>query len=121
MNNSAEETRKYLKQHKIDRLMQLLTSLAAFHQPEDPYAFFSESIQKLQQRDFNASMLFSETDLHALFGKYDVLKKGVLSGVAVNNALADIGATAIDNAPATVTEADFVSLVQHYMSEYYKF
>ncbi|KAG9395070.1 hypothetical protein J8273_0286 [Carpediemonas membranifera] len=116
------ETLEYLQKHKIDKLVHILASQAAFHQPDgDLYSFFHQKMEEIiaAQRKGEKISLFSPEDLRTIFNMYDPLSHGTLQGPAIATALDNMGLGGIKEAPASATVEQFVSLAEQCQAEYF--
>lgn len=99
----------FVRETRTIELLEELTAMLLYHQPDDPKAFLIQQLEALRQakpadrgaaRLAEPAGLFSLADLDALFDVFDIEKKGVLSLAQYRQALADMGVTVFDREPA---------------------
>lgn len=81
--DSADVTRRataeYMEKHRLQELFAHLTQLVVYHQPEDPRAFLTEEIRKIQANGGKPEGLFTEDDLSTMFDIIDATNQGTIS------------------------------------------
>jgi len=107
----AEE---YLERHNVLALLEHLSSAVLFERPADPRAMLAEELQRVQacQREGVAvAPAFSEADLTAMFGMFDVTRCGAITHAQLAQAMANLGLppdAVPPDAGARVPLADFL-------------
>ena len=112
MKDRQEAAQTYLTKHKIPTLMENLLAKLLFYQPEKPVSFLVtelESLMKLRENTANqAPSLFSDTNVAALFNKYDVNHTGVISAKQYADAFRTLALPQHVTLEAHYTKAQFM-------------
>lgn len=72
---------KYLNEHKVLRLFDILGAKIAYLKPEDPNAFIVSELNKISammSRNQHVT-LFTEQDLEIMYGVFDITSRGFLT------------------------------------------
>lgn len=87
---------KYLEEHKVIALFELLGAKMVVMKPSDPNAFLITELQKIKElKSKNLPVtLFSESDLDILFSIFDITGRGFVTRDQLSKAFDAIGAKA---------------------------
>ncbi|NXO04963.1 EFC10 protein, partial [Rhinopomastus cyanomelas] len=94
-----EETREYLRRHRIDRLLRRLCALLLHHRPERPREFLVEALERVKagrEAEGGYPELMDEADLGALFSLLDVVGQGHITAGQYREALKTLGLSTED-------------------------
>lgn len=96
-NDPSLQAEKYLKEHKIMALMELMGEQLMRDRPEDPRGYLADMLTQLKDKDKPTSALnfFAPEDVETLFSMYDASMKG-LTPAQCREALNAIG---LESAP----------------------
>ncbi|ORX84016.1 hypothetical protein BCR32DRAFT_266591 [Anaeromyces robustus] len=99
--NSREviNAKTYLEQHKIPEIIQQLTTMLFYIQPENPKKFLIDKLIHIKEKKLDAYTYFTEENLKALFKIFDVTEKGYISTKQYLCAMNDIGVKNINETP----------------------
>ncbi|NWU98071.1 EFC10 protein, partial [Upupa epops] len=89
-----EESREYLRRHRIDRLLRRLCALLLHHRPERPREFLIEVLERVKAgREAKGGYpdLMDEANLGAMFSLLDVVGQGHITAVQYREALKTLG------------------------------
>ncbi|XP_076448575.1 EF-hand calcium-binding domain-containing protein 10-like [Babylonia areolata] len=98
----VEEAEEYLKRHKIMELFNNITSQLIYARPDQPKAFITEVLQRLQKSkstQFDLPCLFDETNIVSIFGMLDPTGRGFISHKQYQEALVTLGVKDFDPEP----------------------
>ncbi|CAI9598411.1 unnamed protein product [Staurois parvus] len=88
------EAEDYLREHKIIDLVNNLTSLLLYHQPERPQEFLISQLEKLKLArlaNLEYPCLFDESNVEAVFGILDPAGQGYITRTQYTEALKTLG------------------------------
>ncbi|KAJ8602291.1 hypothetical protein CTAYLR_007866 [Chrysophaeum taylorii] len=106
-----EDAERYLNEHKVKKLFKELGTRLLYERPADPNAFLIKVLQEMRDHK-RRERFFSEADVRACFGAYDVTNTGKISADQYLNALSSMGVeTPTPLSEPTVDRETFVSNV----------
>eukprot|EP01040_Poterioochromonas_malhamensis_P024042 gene24042-29656_t len=87
------EAMKYLNQHKLLALFDILGARLAKEKPQHPNDFISEELGRIAQLKASGQpvTLFSKEDVETLFSTFDITGKGFVSPLQYRKALTAVG------------------------------
>eukprot|EP01026_Neomeris_dumetosa_P039044 TRINITY_DN31987_c0_g1_i2.p3 TRINITY_DN31987_c0_g1~~TRINITY_DN31987_c0_g1_i2.p3 ORF type:complete len:132 (+),score=21.06 TRINITY_DN31987_c0_g1_i2:315-710(+) len=88
MRDPQKEAEDYLEKHKIIRVFEEMTSVLLYEKPEDPKQFLVDFLECVKIGDI--SQFIDRRDFGAMFGMFDITRKGVVTVKQANNALKTI-------------------------------
>ncbi|NWS97106.1 EFC10 protein, partial [Mionectes macconnelli] len=94
-----EQSREYLRRHRLPELLQHLGALLLFHRPERPREFLIQVLERVKagrRAEGEYPDLMDEANVEAMFGLLDVLGQGHISPVQYREALKTLGLSTAD-------------------------
>lgn len=80
----------YIEKHRIQELFAHLLQLVAYHKPENPRAFLSAEVKKMQGASAQPTDLFTPEDLSTMFDMIDVTRQKKISRQQLINACRNV-------------------------------
>lgn len=97
------EAVKYLRQHKIPKLLENLTAALVFHRPDDPRAFMREHIEQLQKAKSDPTqkppVFVDDSNVKSVFGMLDLAGNGTVTIEQYLEAMKSLGVTDFNEDP----------------------
>lgn len=97
------EATKYLRRHKIPKLLENLTAALVFNQPEDPRAFMREHIEQLQKAKSdptqNPPVFIDDSNVRSVFGMLDLAGNGSVTSEQYLEAMKSLGVSNFSRNP----------------------
>ncbi|CAH8513528.1 unnamed protein product [Schistosoma intercalatum] len=113
------EVERYVKEHKIDEMLQNLTSSLFYEMPENPKQYLIEQLRLLKaSRDEYAEppTLFTETNAETIFNMLDPCKKNSIPSDRYQHALETLGVLqygkVIDNKDEFISKDVYMNVVK---------
>ncbi|XP_051661120.1 EF-hand calcium-binding domain-containing protein 10 [Manacus candei] len=94
-----EQSREYLRRHRLPELLQHLGALLLFHRPEKPREFLIQALERVKagrRAEGEYPDLMDEANVEAMFGLLDVLGQGHITPVQYREALKTLGLSTED-------------------------
>ncbi|XP_056371689.1 EF-hand calcium-binding domain-containing protein 10 [Oenanthe melanoleuca] len=94
-----EESREYLRRHRLPELLHRLGALLLFHRPERPREFLIQVLEKVKagrRAEGRYPFLMDEANVDAMFGLLDVLGQGYIRLEQYREALKTLGLSTED-------------------------
>ena len=90
------EAIKYLRQHRIPKLLENLTAALVFHRPDDPRAFMREHIEQLQKAKSDPTqqtppVFVDDSNVKSVFGMLDLAGNGSVTCEQYLEAMKSLG------------------------------
>uniref|UniRef100_UPI00358E113D EF-hand calcium-binding domain-containing protein 10 n=1 Tax=Myxine glutinosa TaxID=7769 RepID=UPI00358E113D len=105
--NREDTARQYLDQHRIPELLQRLTELLLYHQPEHPSTFLIEELKKLQVTRSTKKDLpcfFDSSNIDTIFGVLDPCERGYITLKQYTEAMVTLDAQGFNSRPEGAEE-----------------
>ncbi|NXF05194.1 EFC10 protein, partial [Smithornis capensis] len=94
-----QESREYLRRHRLPELLHRLGALLLFHRPERPREFLIQTLERVQagrRAEGEYPELLDEGNLEAMFALLDVLGQGRITPAQYREALKTLGLSTED-------------------------
>ncbi|NXM72618.1 EFC10 protein, partial [Serilophus lunatus] len=94
-----QESREYLRRHRLPELLQRLGALLLFHRPERPREFLIQALERVKagrRAEGEYPELMDEANLEAMFSLLDVLGQGRIRAAQYREALNTLGLSTED-------------------------
>ncbi|NWR30629.1 EFC10 protein, partial [Tachuris rubrigastra] len=99
MATGEEQSREYLRRHRLPELLHHLGALLLFHRPERPREFLIQVLEKVKagrRAEGQYPDLMDEANVEAMFSLLDVLGQGHITPVQYREALKTLGLSTAD-------------------------
>ncbi|XP_072775715.1 EF-hand calcium-binding domain-containing protein 10 isoform X2 [Taeniopygia guttata] len=94
-----EQSREYLRRHRLPELLQRLGALLLFHRPERPREFLIQALERVRagrRAEGEFPFLMDEANVDAMFSLLDVLGQGFIRPAQYREALKTLGLSTED-------------------------
>ncbi|NXI10985.1 EFC10 protein, partial [Irena cyanogastra] len=94
-----EQSREYLRRHRLPELLHRLGALLLFHRPERPREFLIQVLERVKagrRAEGEYPFLMDEANVDAMFSLLDVLGQGYIRPVQYREALKTLGLSTED-------------------------
>ncbi|XP_038010243.1 EF-hand calcium-binding domain-containing protein 10 [Motacilla alba alba] len=94
-----EQSREYLRRHRLPELLQRLGALLLFHRPERPREFLIQVLERVKagrRAEGEYPFLMDEANVDAMFSLLDVLGQGSIRPAQYREALKTLGLSTED-------------------------
>ncbi|XP_053798040.1 EF-hand calcium-binding domain-containing protein 10 isoform X2 [Vidua macroura] len=94
-----EQSREYLRRHRLPELLHRLGALLLFHRPERPREFLIQVLERVKagrRAEGEYPFLMDEANVDAMFGLLDVLGQGYIRPAQYREALKTLGLSTED-------------------------
>nr|XP_054487256.1 EF-hand calcium-binding domain-containing protein 10 [Agelaius phoeniceus] len=94
-----EESREYLRRHRLPELLHRLGALLLFHRPERPREFLIQVLERVKagrRAEGEYPFLMDEANVEAMFSLLDVLGQGSIRAAQYREALKTLGLSTED-------------------------
>ncbi|XP_030816576.1 EF-hand calcium-binding domain-containing protein 10 isoform X2 [Camarhynchus parvulus] len=94
-----EESREYLRRHRLPELLHRLGALLLFHRPERPREFLIQVLERVKagrRAEGEYPFLMDEANVEAMFSLLDVLGQGSIRPAQYREALKTLGLSTED-------------------------
>ncbi|XP_040450319.1 EF-hand calcium-binding domain-containing protein 10 [Falco naumanni] len=89
-----QQSREYLRRHRIPELLQRLGALLLYHRPERPREFLIQALERVkaaERAEGEYPYLMDEANLAAMFSLLDVVGQGCIRPAQYREALKTLG------------------------------
>ena len=97
------EAAKYLRQHKIPKLLENLTAALVFQRPEDPRAFIRDYLEQLQKAKTDPTqsppMFIDDSNVRSVFRMMDLAGNGSVTREQYLEAMRSLGVSSFSRNP----------------------
>ncbi|CAD2214243.1 hypothetical protein AGDE_02432 [Angomonas deanei] len=100
--DQVDDTKDYIKKHKLNELFAHFLQLLLYNQPSDPRAFLCNEIRSIRDKKESTS-LFNEQDLETMFDLIDVTKQRWVTVAQLRNTCRNLSASVSGEAEDTAS------------------